>query len=135
VFLNLYANALEAGATRVSTSMRRLGDKIRIRIEDDGKGCAQEDLARIFEPFFTTKPGPARRGLGMFIVQSIVENHGGRIRTESKNGAKAGSHGLIFTLEFPLSMPSLVEKPENPFLHDDAVRSPESWLLTLPEPI
>jgi signal transduction histidine kinase len=100
VFLNLYANALEAGAVRVDTWVRREENRLLIRIEDDGRGCAREDLARIFEPFFTTKTGPARRGLGMFIVQSIVENHGGRVQVESKNGSGAGRTGLIFTLVF-----------------------------------
>ena len=115
MFLNLYSNALEAGASRVITSMRKVENRIRICIEDDGKGCAVEDLARIFEPFFTTKTGPARRGLGMFIVQSIVENHGGRIKVQSKNGVKEGIHGLIFTLEFPFPEPSRPGKPEIPF--------------------
>lgn len=100
VFLNLYINALEAGASRIATTVSRAGDRLEITIEDDGKGCASEDLERIFEPFFSTKQGPARRGLGMFIVQSIVENHGGRIQVKSKNDAP-GDHGLIFTLLFP----------------------------------
>jgi signal transduction histidine kinase len=102
VFLNLYANSLEAGARTVTTRVERAAGKVLVRIEDDGKGCAREDLARIFEPFFTTKSGPARRGLGMFIVQAIVENHGGRIRVGTKNGSEDGSTGLIFSLEFPL---------------------------------
>jgi signal transduction histidine kinase len=101
VFLNLYANAFEAGAGRVDTAVRREGDRLLVRIEDDGRGCARDDLERIFEPFFTTKPGPARRGLGMFIVRSIVENHGGRIRVATKNGSEGGRTGLIITLDFP----------------------------------
>jgi two-component system, NtrC family, sensor histidine kinase HydH len=109
VFLNLYANSLEAGALQVITSVHRAGDALQIRIEDDGRGCAPEDLTRIFEPFFTTKSGPARRGLGMFIVQSIVENHGGRICVSSKNGLPPGGHGLIFSLEFPIYQPGPTE--------------------------
>lgn len=115
VFLNLYSNALEAGASRVLTTMRRVENRIRICIEDDGKGCPAEDLARIFEPFFSTKAGPARRGLGMFIVQSILENHGGRILVQSKNGIKPHIHGLIFTLEFPFHESSRAEMPQTPF--------------------
>ncbi len=103
VFLNLYANAFEAGAEQVMTTVSRDGGRLHISIEDDGKGCAPEDLERIFEPFFSTKSGPARRGLGMFIVQSIVENHGGRIKVRSKNAT--GSHGLVFVLDFPISLP------------------------------
>jgi signal transduction histidine kinase len=135
VFLNLYANAFEAGASQVTTSLRRMGKRLRLRIEDDGKGCAPEDVGRIFEPFFTTKSGPARRGLGMFIVQSIVENHGGRIQAKSKNGTRAGAHGLVFTLDFPSIAPLPPEKPEIPFPPDETARASERWLLALPEPI
>lgn len=138
VLLNLYANALEAGAGRIDTEVRRRGSRMLIRIEDDGHGCAQEDLARIFEPFFTTKAGPARRGLGMFIVQSIVENHGGRIRVESKNGKADGGTGLIFTLDFPLfrdgretqSRVAARHRPA-PLIAASAVRE-GTWLLAPP---
>jgi signal transduction histidine kinase len=106
VFLNLFTNAREAGAQRVTTSVARNGERLQVFIEDDGNGCAPEDLARIFEPFFSTKCGPARRGLGMFIVQSIVENHGGSIKVRSKNGSGDGAHGLVFLLDFPISLPA-----------------------------
>lgn len=101
VLLNLYANSLEAGAGRIETVVSGVGGRLIVRIEDDGHGCAREDLERIFEPFYTTKPGPARRGLGMFIVRSIVENHGGRIGVATKNGGAEGRTGLVFTLDFP----------------------------------
>jgi signal transduction histidine kinase len=115
VFLNLYANSLEAGARHVETRVRRVGERLVVRIEDDGRGCAREDLERIFEPFFTTKQGPARRGLGMFIVQSIVENHGGRIAVGTKNGSAEGSTGLVFTLDFPLARsPASIRQCQNP---------------------
>lgn len=106
VFLNLFTNAREAGAQRVTTTVTRDNDRLQIFIEDDGNGCAPEDLDRIFEPFFSTKCGPARRGLGMFIVQSIVENHGGNIKVRSKNGSAVGAHGLIFLLDFPVALPA-----------------------------
>jgi signal transduction histidine kinase len=131
VFLNLYSNSLEAGAMRVHTTIRRDGNNLLVRIEDDGRGCAQEDLDRIFTPFFSTKEGPARRGLGMFIVQSIVENHGGTIKARTKNGTTAG-HGLIFTLKFPISLPAREEKPEfEPARRESGI---VSWLQALPEP-
>jgi signal transduction histidine kinase len=135
VFLNLYTNALEAGASQITTSVFRRLDRLEVRIEDDGPGCAPADLKRIFEPFFTTKSGPARRGLGMFIVQSIVENHGGRIRARSKNSEKGDAHGLVFTLDFPLTVPAIPGKrgPEVP--NPSTLRREERWLLALPEPI
>ncbi len=101
VYLNLYINAIEAGAEKVTTRVRGIGNLITVTIEDDGRGLAPQHLERIFEPFFTTKAGPTQRGLGMFIVQSIVESHGGKIRVQSKNGLSSDVHGLIFTLEIP----------------------------------
>jgi signal transduction histidine kinase len=131
VLLNLYANALEAGARRIETEAIRDQDRLLIRVEDDGQGCAREDLQRIFEPFFTTKTGPARRGLGMFIVQSIVENHRGRVRVAAKNGGADGRTGLIFTLEFPLP----ARKPEAvrpiPLLEAE-LPAEETWMLAAP---
>ncbi|HKP98002.1 MAG TPA: HAMP domain-containing sensor histidine kinase [Fibrobacteria bacterium] len=134
VFLNLYANALEAGASSVITSVSRVAGRLELRIEDDGRGCAPEDVARIFEPFFTTKQGPARRGLGMFIVQSIVENHGGRVQVRSKNDAEKGSRGLVFTLDFPMAIPGFPEKPATTFPPEDSAGVSAHWLLALPEP-
>ena len=132
VLVNLYANALEAGASKVTTETRREGGRLVVRVEDNGHGCAQEDLERIFEPFFTTKQGPARHGLGMFIVQSIVENHGGRIRVRTKNGGEWGRTGLVFTLEFPLSA---AEEPAMALpspLAQAPAESELNWLLTGP---
>ena len=100
VFVNLYSNALEAGAERVVTAVERRADVLCIRIEDDGRGCPPEVAERIFEPFFTTKLG--NRGLGMFIVRSIVMNHGGRIGAIGKNSSSQGCHGLVIHMEFPL---------------------------------
>jgi signal transduction histidine kinase len=131
VLLNLYANALEAGARRVDTEVIRDRERLLIRVEDDGQGCAREDLRRIFEPFFTTKSGPARRGLGMFIVQSIVENHGGRVRVAAKNGGSDGRTGLIFTLDFPLPVPNPEATLPSPLM-EAQVPVEESWLLVPP---
>jgi signal transduction histidine kinase len=132
VFLNLYSNSLEAGARKVETSVVREKGKLTVRIEDDGRGCAEEDLTRIFEPFFTTKQGPARRGLGMFIVQSIVENHGGMVKVRTKNGGADGRTGLIFTLTFP-------QPPVSPVVNAvpaplDLAGAPDEMAWLLPEP-
>jgi signal transduction histidine kinase len=143
VLLNLYRNAVEAGALKVETRIHREGDRLLAVIEDDGKGCEPGDLRRIFEPFFTTKAGPARRGLGMFIVQSIVESHGGKIRVQSKNCASSDAHGLVFTLDLPLSEVSASRKPVSisppgpdlvPVAGSKASIGATRMLLALPEP-
>lgn len=106
VFRNLYGNAREAGATRVVTRFRRIGAELEIAIEDNGQGCSQDVAGRIFQPFFSTKAGKHPRGLGLFIVQSIVENHRGRIRATTKNDRGDGDRGLVVYLHFPLFSPA-----------------------------
>jgi len=66
-------------------SLARNDDRtIRIVIADTGTGIREEDLSRVFDPYFTTKPSGT--GLGLPIVQKIVEAHGGAIRLESEVG-------------------------------------------------
>lgn len=111
VFVNLLANAVDASpegvAVRITTERvgvrvgdRRNGGKdvpgARISIADRGPGMDEETRARIFEPFFTTKKRGT--GLGLAIAKQIVEQHGGRIRAESRPG-----DGTRFTIELPLS--------------------------------
>ncbi len=112
VFLNLYRNALEAAARNIVTRFKTDGARLLATIEDDGNGCHPQDVDRLFEPFFTTKRGEVRRGLGLFIVRSIVEGYGGNIRVQSKNKPSAGTHGLIFTLELPLSQINRTSAPD-----------------------
>lgn len=133
VFLNLYVNAVEAGALHVETCLRHEGERLILQIEDDGMGCDPEDLERIFEPFFSTKAGPARRGLGMFIVQSIVESHGGKIRVHSKNNPGLSAHGLIFTLDFPQLKTLPARVPYIDPAPEDLVAA-NRWVMALPQP-
>jgi signal transduction histidine kinase len=94
VFLNLATNAFYAmrdrpGATlRVST--RDLGDRVEVRLRDNGPGIAHEIQARIFDPFFTTKPAGEGTGLGLSLSHDIVTaEHKGEIRVESEPGEGA----------------------------------------------
>jgi signal transduction histidine kinase len=103
VFRNLYGNALEAGASIVSARFRRIDRELEISMEDDGRGCAPDAAERIFQPFYSTKSTSGPRGLGLFIVRSIVENHGGRIRAVSKNGRPGGGRGLVVYIHLPLA--------------------------------
>ncbi|MCU0876998.1 MAG: protoglobin domain-containing protein [Pirellulaceae bacterium] len=87
VFRNILENALAACADPVEIDIRceqaRLGDRpaIRVRIHDNGPGIPLEHRARICEPFYTTKP--TGTGLGMAIVQRLVEAHGGTLEIGS----------------------------------------------------
>ncbi|MCF8348785.1 MAG: two-component sensor histidine kinase, partial [Bacteroidales bacterium] len=66
---------------------RKEGDKIEIRIRDNGNGIPQEIIDKVFNPFFTTKPPGQGTGLGLSLSYDIVvQEHQGEMRVESKDG-------------------------------------------------
>jgi two-component system sensor histidine kinase PilS (NtrC family) len=86
---NLVLNAVQSmpdgGILNIGTKLVSPGNGqqyIEIRISDTGSGIETDDSGRVFEPFYTTKEGGA--GLGLAIVNRIVESHGGRIKIESE---------------------------------------------------
>ncbi|MCP4989454.1 MAG: PAS domain-containing protein [Colwellia sp.] len=99
VFINMLVNASHAieskGNVCISSSVK--DQEVNICFEDDGSGIAQENLKNIFDPFFTTKPVGKGTGLGLHIVRSIIEDHGGHIDVSSKIG-----QGSIFTIYLPI---------------------------------
>jgi signal transduction histidine kinase len=93
---NLLSNAVEAtqrGQIRVSTRRAEDGGA-EVEVEDSGSGIPPENLERIFDLYFTTKAEGT--GLGLSLVQRIVNQHGGRVQVHSAPGA-----GSRFTLYFP----------------------------------
>ena len=67
-----------------------------LEVEDTGHGIAPEIMPHIFEPYFTTKKKKGT-GLGLFMVQSIVNHYGGTVEVESRVG-----EGTVFRLHFPV---------------------------------
>ncbi len=106
VFVNLFTNAAHAmsekgGKLTVRSSLA--DDAVVVEVSDQGTGMTAEQLARIFEPFYTTKARGRGSGLGLCIVRSIIDAHGGRLEPRSVRGA-----GTTFVLTLPLSAnPSL----------------------------
>ena len=99
VFLNLISNGFYAANKRreisdesfepmLTASTKVLGDRVEIRIRDNGTGIPPEVKARMFNPFFTTKPAGEGTGLGLSISHDIiVKQHGGTIDVHTEPGA------------------------------------------------
>ncbi len=87
VVVNLVRNAAQAVAEggQVRLALDRTEDGVSVTVEDDGPGMPPDVAARAFEPFFTTRPGVGI-GLGLPIVQGIVERHRGSVSLESRPG-------------------------------------------------
>ncbi len=100
VFLNLVLNAIDAmaGGGTLQVGMRRSvrGRRpgVSVEIRDDGVGMPPASVARLFDPFYSTKTEGL--GLGLFISQNIVQQHGGQIDVQSQE-----EEGTTFTVWLP----------------------------------
>jgi signal transduction histidine kinase len=102
VFVNLFKNAIEAESTQITIKTIRNDSVLLLVVEDNGIGCTINQLPSLFKSFYTTKKGKGGTGLGMCIIRSIIEGHGGHINVYSKNILNNNTHGLFFTLAFPV---------------------------------
>jgi PAS domain S-box-containing protein len=100
VLLNLISNGFYAAMARkaelngaayeptISASTLNLGDRVEIRIRDNGTGIPPEVKERMFDPFFTTKPAGEGTGLGLSLSHDVVvKQHAGAIEVETQPGA------------------------------------------------
>jgi two-component system, NtrC family, nitrogen regulation sensor histidine kinase NtrY len=99
VMINLLDNAVVAvggaGEVQISTAYDLSRNTVYLEVADDGCGMAPEARVRIFEPGFTTKKQGT--GLGLTIVNQIVEDHRGYIRVRPNE-----PRGTRFVIEFPV---------------------------------
>ncbi|WP_439393645.1 ATP-binding protein [Bradyrhizobium sp. PMVTL-01] len=117
VFLNLISNGFYAAAKRKASAAegfeptlraatRNLGDKVEIRIRDNGTGIPPEVQEKLFNPFFTTKPAGEGTGLGLSMSHDIVvKQHGGTIDVKTDPG--------VFT-EFIITLPRTMAAGDTP---------------------
>ena len=97
--LNLISNGFYAASKRkeqytsegfeptLVTSTKNLGDRVEIRIRDNGTGVSPEVREKMFNPFFTTKPAGEGTGLGLSITHDIiVKQHSGTIEVDTSPG-------------------------------------------------
>ena len=98
VLLNLISNGVYATAKKaqengeiykptLTATTKNLGDRVEIRIRDNGTGIPPEVKDKMFNPFFTTKPAGEGTGLGLSISHDIiVKQHGGSIEVDTQPG-------------------------------------------------
>ena len=118
VFLNMVSNAAyatkekrlarqEAGGPEdgwepgLKLVTRRRGDRVEVRIHDNGSGIPSDLVDKVFNPFFTTKPTDQGTGLGLALSADIIRNHGGSIRVDTE----AGEYTTLI-LELPVKAPA-----------------------------
>jgi len=117
--LNLALNGLEAASASkngrfvvVSTASR--GGRAEVAVHDSGPGIAADVQPRLFESFYSTKPEGL--GLGLVIVRSIVERHGGRVDAENHSMG-----GAVFRVVLPAAIAPVlqdVQAGRYPFAND-----------------
>jgi len=100
VWTNLVHNAIQAmnGKGAMKITAKQNYDVIEVRFIDNGPGIPLSIQEKIFEPFFTTKASGEGSGLGLNIVQKIIEKHNGTISVNSEPGK-----GAEFVIEIPIN--------------------------------
>ena len=96
--LNLQSENKSSFQPTVSITTKKMGDKVEIRVTDNGGGIPQKVVEKIFQPFFTTKPTGQGTGLGLSLSYDIIsKGHGGTLTVETKEG-----EGSTFIIQLPL---------------------------------
>jgi two-component system NtrC family sensor kinase len=96
VVFNLVLNAIDAtnkGGTIAITAERK-GASVEVMVADNGVGIPAEQAKKLFQPYFTTKKQGT--GLGLFVIQKIVREHGGEVTFTSEEGK-----GTMFSFQLP----------------------------------
>ena len=134
VILNLVSNAYQSYGTRpgrvdVACRIEQIGEGdlesyseltagtyLSVSVQDKGSGMSRRLRDRIFDPFFTTKKAGEGTGMGLSVVLSIIEQHGGVIEVESEEG-----QGSCFRVLLPVPAEKLVisRTPEAPFVRGE----------------
>jgi GAF domain-containing protein len=100
-WINPLGNEHPLSALTIRIQTLREGDRVIIRISDDGFGIPEAARSRIFDPFFTTKPIGKGTGLGLSIShQIVVDKHQGKFTCTSEPG-----QGTEFCIEIPIAQP------------------------------
>lgn len=85
-----------AEGPEVTVALKPVGERLQVRVTDNGKGIPPEIRRRIFEPFFSTKQVGKGTGLGLYVSHQLVEKCGGTIILEASEPGRT-----TFLIEFP----------------------------------
>ena len=122
------SSAAVAGGGRIELGCRLVeGDAIEVWVRDDGVGMSADQLAQAREPFFTTKSAGEGTGLGLAMVDTLVQRAGGSLRIESAPG-----EGALVTMRLPTC-----DASESPFPARQAstVKGTETVLVAEDDPL
>jgi signal transduction histidine kinase len=104
ILVNLLANAVRftppGGSVQVSASLEK--GSVLVRVADTGVGIPADLVPKIFDPYEQAHRGRGGSGVGLTVVRSLVEAHGGRVWVESEEG-----RGSRFTFTLPIATPAL----------------------------
>lgn len=98
VFANLVENAVKFSppGSPVAVKVEPHGNEVCVRVSDTGRGIPPDEVPRVFERFRRGSAPAVGSGLGLFIVKSVVDAHGGRVDVDSQPG-----RGSTFTVALP----------------------------------
>ena len=101
LFVNLFTNAMKFTKTTINVSLNRINKEVILQIKDDGIGITKEDQKYIWDRFFQTSDSRNKdknkgSGLGLSMVNRIVQLHSATIEVESETG-----EGSCFIVRFP----------------------------------
>ncbi|WP_315121832.1 hybrid sensor histidine kinase/response regulator [uncultured Clostridium sp.] len=98
VFVNIIRNAIDSieGEGKIEIITQEINNMVCIKIKDNGMGMSEKVIKRVFEPFFTTK-GNKGSGLGLSLSYKIIQEHGGKIKIDSKEKV-----GTCFNISLPI---------------------------------
>jgi signal transduction histidine kinase len=109
---NILENAVDACSKDTAKTEHKIvfgvsqdDDHVVFEVADNGIGMDADTVAKLFTPFFSSK-GRGGTGLGLFISNKIVQQHGGEIRVQSTTG-----QGTRFTIKIPKTPPASLKAP------------------------
>ena len=111
IISNLMTNATKYTQNMVHLSCNVSDDHktFTIEVEDNGVGISKSDQQKIFSPFYQAQDNKPGTGIGLSIVEYLVNVHGGHISVESQHGK-----GSVFRVTIPTTQANVITKPSKP---------------------